>query len=117
MQATSQRPKGRDDVLSTLRATIKALDLAREICSVTPAKATFGSAVALLTMIRVRSSYPSAVVPPFTFLQGSMTDKQDCVDIGLSCADVCKSLDWGLKGKRADELSQSLLEAIQQLNK
>jgi hypothetical protein len=51
----------------------------------------------------------------FTFLQESMINEQDCVDLGLSCADVCKALDRGLKGKQLDELSQSVLEAIQQL--
>jgi hypothetical protein len=50
-----------------------------------------------------------------TFLQESMINKEDCVDLGLSCADVCRALDRGLKGRRLDELSQSVLEAIQQL--
>ena len=44
-----------------------------------------------------------------------MINEQDCVDLGLSCADVCKALDRGLKGRRLDELSQSVFEAIQQL--
>ena len=44
-----------------------------------------------------------------------MSNQQDCVDLGLFCADVCKSLDRGLKGRRLDELSQSVLEGIQQL--
>ena len=51
----------------------------------------------------------------FTLLQESMTNAQDCVDLGLSCADVCKALNRGLKGRRLNELSQSVLEAIQQL--
>lgn len=51
----------------------------------------------------------------FTFFQESMANEQDCVDLGLSCADVCTALDRGLKGKRLDELSQSVLKAIQQL--
>ena len=50
-----------------------------------------------------------------TFIQESMVNEQDCVDLGLSCADVCRALDRGLKGKRSDELSQSMLEAIQQI--
>jgi hypothetical protein len=44
-----------------------------------------------------------------------MSNQQDCVDLGLSCADVCKALDRGLKGRRLDELSQSVFEGIQQL--
>ena len=50
-----------------------------------------------------------------TFIQESMVNEQDCVDLELSCADVCRALDRGLKGKRSDELSQSMLEAIQQI--
>ena len=44
-----------------------------------------------------------------------MANQRDCVDLGISCADVCKTLDRGLKGRRLDELSESLLEAIGQL--
>jgi hypothetical protein len=44
-----------------------------------------------------------------------MVNKEDCVGLGLSSADVCKALDRGLKGKRLDEFSQSVLEAIQHL--
>ena len=36
-----------------LNAAIKALDLAKEVSSLTPAKAVFGSASVLLTTIRV----------------------------------------------------------------
>ena len=51
----------------------------------------------------------------FTFIQDSKANKQDYVQLGLSCADVCKALDRGLGGRRLDELSQSLLGAIEQL--
>jgi hypothetical protein len=44
-----------------------------------------------------------------------MANKTDYVDLGLACADVCKALDRGMKGRRVDELSQSVLEAIEQL--
>ena len=54
MDAKIQRPKGRDGVLSTLNVAIKALALAKEVSSVTPAKIAFGTVSALLTMIRVR---------------------------------------------------------------
>jgi len=47
------RPKGRDGVLSTLNVAIEILTLAKEVSSITPAKAAFGSVSALLTMIRV----------------------------------------------------------------
>ena len=41
--------------------------------------------------------------------------KQDFMDIGLFCADVCKALDRGLGEKRTDQLSESVHEAIEQL--
>jgi hypothetical protein len=54
MDARTQGPKGRDGVLSTLNVVIEALSLAKEVSSITPAKAAFGSVSVLLTMIRVR---------------------------------------------------------------
>ena len=53
MADNSQRPKGRDGVLSSLNVAIEGLNLAKEVSSATPAKAVFGSVVILLTMIRV----------------------------------------------------------------
>ena len=54
MADTSQRPaKGRDSVLSSLNVAIDGLNLAKELSSITPAKAVFGSVGVLLTMIRV----------------------------------------------------------------
>jgi hypothetical protein len=44
-----------------------------------------------------------------------MVDDQEYVDLGISCADVCKVLDRGLDGRRLDDLSQSVLKAIEQL--
>ena len=49
----SQRPKGRDGVLSSLNMAIDALNRAKEVSSITPAKAVFGSASNLLTLVRV----------------------------------------------------------------
>ena len=57
MDENSQRPKGRDGVLSSLNVTIEALNLAKEVSGITPAKAVFGSVSVLLTMIRVFCSY------------------------------------------------------------
>ena len=44
-----------------------------------------------------------------------MANKTDYVDLGLACADVCGALDRGLNGKKLDDLSQSVREAIAQL--
>jgi len=53
MQAKSQRPKGRDGAISSLNMAIDGLNLAKEVASLTPAKAVFGSVSILLVMIRV----------------------------------------------------------------
>ena len=47
--------------------------------------------------------------------QDSMANKADYVELGLACADVCKALDRGIKGRNLDDLSQSVREAIEQL--
>ena len=44
-----------------------------------------------------------------------MANKADYVELGIACADVCTALDRGVRGKRADELNQSVFEAIGQL--
>jgi hypothetical protein len=43
----------RDGVLSALNVAIEAMNLAKEVSSMTPTKAVFGSVSVLLTMIRV----------------------------------------------------------------
>ena len=44
-----------------------------------------------------------------------MANEQDYVDIGLSCADVCKALERGMGGKKLDDVSKSVCDAINQL--
>ena len=47
--------------------------------------------------------------------QDELADEQDCVELGILCADVCDALRWGADGKRVDELSESVCNAIKQL--
>jgi len=44
-----------------------------------------------------------------------MVNKQDYVELGLACADVCRTLERGMGGRRLDELSRSTREAVEQL--
>ena len=46
--------KSQDRALSTLNVAIEALNLAKEVSGIAPAKAVFGSVSALLGMIRIR---------------------------------------------------------------
>jgi hypothetical protein len=51
----------------------------------------------------------------FTYIKDSMVNEQEYVELGLSCADICRALDRGMNGKKLDDLSQSVCEAINQL--
>ena len=44
-----------------------------------------------------------------------MINDQDYVELGLNCADICGALDRGTNGKKLDDLSLSVCEAINQL--
>ena len=54
MDPDSQRRERRDDLLSSLNVAIEAMNLVKEVSTIPPAKAVFGSVSILLTMIRVR---------------------------------------------------------------
>ena len=84
---------------------------------VTPAKAVFGEVSDLLPTIRVSLGLLTRVRRSFIDqrLQDSMVDRKDYVKLGLACADVCRALDRGLNRSQADQLTQSVLEAIDQL--
>jgi hypothetical protein len=53
MDPDAQRQKRREFVLSSLNVAIEASNLAKEFCSITPAKPVFGSFSVVLTMIKV----------------------------------------------------------------
>ena len=44
-----------------------------------------------------------------------MANEQDYVDLGLSCADICKALERGMDGKSLNDVSKSVCDAINQL--
>ena len=115
MEAESQRPKAREGVISGLNAAIEAMNLAKELSSITPAKAVFGSVSITLTMIRVSLLLVCVDQPQAECTQDSIVNRVDYVELGLACADVCTALDRGLKGKRLSDLNSSVCEAIKQL--
>ena len=112
MEAKSQQPKGREDAISALNEAIKALDLAKELSSIAPAKTVFGSINTLLTLIRVCSCSPTTIFSRFTPNKDSTVDGLDHVELGLFCANICRALDRGTNGKKMDDLSQSAYDAI-----
>ena len=116
MATNSQQPKERDSVLSALNVFTEVSDLAKEISSITPAKAVFDSCAVILTTIRVRF-FLFCVTPSLrhTFVQESLANEQDYIDLGSDCAEICKVLDRGTKGREMEGLSQSMREAIHQL--
>ena len=116
MASESPSSTGRDRGISTLDGLIQVLDLAKDACGVPPAQVVFASVSALLTMIRVYSLLFCNRILLAHFIQDSIVNKGDYVKLGLECADICQALDRGLEERRLDELSQSVLGAIQHLS-
>ena len=114
MTDNSQPPKGRGRVISALNVAIDSLNIMKEATSTTPVNPIFGSVALLLTMIRVS---PFFVMRCSRLIrsQDTMANKEDYVDLGLSCADICKALERGMGGKKLDKLSKSVCDAINQL--
>ncbi|KAF9791182.1 hypothetical protein BJ322DRAFT_432487 [Thelephora terrestris] len=98
MATNPQQPKERDGVVTTLNVFIEAFTLAKEISSITPAKAVFGSAAVILTTIKE-----------------FFANQQDYIELGLNCVEICDVLDRGTKGKEAEHLSQLVRDAINRL--
>ncbi|KAF9785552.1 hypothetical protein BJ322DRAFT_838815 [Thelephora terrestris] len=98
MDLKPQRKTGRDKAISMLNVAIDVLNLAKGASSVTPATIAFGTAGSLLSLIR-----------------DSMANRGDYVALGLACADICRALQRGLDGRRANQLNGSVIEAIEQL--
>ena len=122
MDSDAPQPNRREKIVSALDVAIEALNIAKEMSSITPAKAVFGSVSVVLTMIKVGS--PSALTLAWLVgwmlmgrAQDTMINDTEYVELGLVCADVCTALDRGLNGKRLDELSGSVCEAINQMTR
>ena len=43
-----------------------------------------------------------------------MVNEPDYVELGLSCADICRALDQGTNGKKLNDLGRSVSDAINQ---
>ena len=116
MDPKPELPKERSGVLSMLNVAIEDLNIAKNESSVAPAKTIFGEVGDLLPTIRVG---PISIRVRKSIVdwsaQDSMVDRKDYVKLGLACADVCRALDRGLSGGQTDQLTRSVLEAIEQL--
>ena len=110
-------PKRGDGILSSLNMAIDGLNIAKEFSSSTPATPVFGTVAVLLTIIRVtfhlfRDGYPMLIRS-----QDTMTNERDYVELGLSCADICRALERGMGEKKLEDLSKSVRDAIGQLTR
>ena len=50
-----------------------------------------------------------------TCVQDSMSNKTDYIELGLACAGVCNALHRGMKGKKPDSFSPSVVGAVRDL--
>ena len=115
MDKDSRRQKRQDNVISSLNVAIEGLNITKEILSITPAKAVCGSVSVILAMIRVRFPLVRVDRCRLNDLQDSMINETDYVELGLACANICTALGRGMDGKKLDDLSQSVSDAIGQL--
>ena len=44
-----------------------------------------------------------------------MSNKADYVELGLSCADICRALERGMDGKKLSDLNKSVCDAVNHL--
>jgi len=44
-----------------------------------------------------------------------MANEADYVELGLSCADICRALERGMNGKKLNDLNKSVCDAVNQL--
>jgi hypothetical protein len=44
-----------------------------------------------------------------------MVNALDYVELGIFCSDICRALERGMNGKKLEDLSQSVCDAINQL--
>ena len=106
MASTSQlqpeKGKDRDPVLSTSRR-------------ISDPPAVFGSVSILLTLVKV--CFPRYATDLWlTPAKNTLANEQGYVSLALFCVQACNNLERGLlEGRQLDELSGTLLEAIEQL--
>jgi hypothetical protein len=117
MATNPQQPKERDGVVTTLNVFIEAFTLAKEISSITPAKAVFGSAAVILTTIKVRCFlfHATASLQLTCVIQEFFANQQDYIELGQNCVEIGCVLDRGTQGKGAEHLSQLVRDAINRL--
>jgi hypothetical protein len=48
-------------------------------------------------------------------LQDSISNRTDYVELAFACSGVCGALDRGMSGRRVDQFSRSVFEAIEEL--
>ena len=115
MASEPQQSKRRNAVASVLDMFIQTLNDSKGSRGVPPAQAALESTCTLLTTMKMGST---------SFLSGELVahstqrttgKRDDFVDLGLSCADVCEALDRALDGKRSDDLSEPACKAIEKL--
>ena len=81
MDPKSQRPKRRDTTLSSLNTAIEAVNIAKDILSMTPATAALSTVSVILAAIRVGFLLFRFSRLPDECTQDSMMNEEDYVDL------------------------------------
>ena len=113
MDPAPQRPIDWDLALIALDGAIVVMDLAEKGSNIPPAKAIFGTVGIILATIKVRLLLFNDNFPIFTHNQDS--EVHEHVELGLFCTDICEELDRCLFGRKMDELTKSVCDAMDRL--
>ena len=106
---------GLGKAIAALDMAINGLNVVRAAACATPVNPIFGSVAILLVMIRVSSLPLTTRYSGLTHSQNTVANEQDYVDLGLSCAAICEALERGMGGKKLEDLSKPVRDAINQL--
>ena len=115
MTDKSQRWEDEGGVVLKLNKAIDDLNITKETMSTTPAYPLFDSVAALLATIRVSSFLFCDEMCETHRSQDRVANKQYCVNIGLFCAEICKTLERGMGNENLNDLSEPACDAINEL--
>ena len=94
---------------------INMVNIGKQASSVTPSPAV-SSTIAIL-FHHDSGTFPFLYREMFqpTDSQDNMANGQDCVNLGILCANVCDALKQGTKGKKLGDLSEPVRDAVNRL--
>ena len=112
--ASPKWPKGHNVILSTLNVVIQGSNLVKDAGGTPPVQALGPASTIPATSLVY---FPLLLKLNFrlVFIQHTMANDQNYIELGQACTDACHALYWELKGRQLNALNQPVLHAIRGL--